>query len=182
MGNEFCTPQKIPRWIIKTYRWIWLACVSKNNYQISHYRKWVSCFTTVSLSFQQNIDFSGGKWALYRIIRDLGFRWWKSENNREVLIAKDDIRAARMAYLINIFCYRCEGPPIIHSYGTYIHLSHTKFHAWGDVTNAGLLAPVSKGQRVIILNVGSENIFISKVLSMSIGNKFWRVSWQNEFW
>jgi hypothetical protein len=35
--------------------------------------------------------------ALWKIIRDLGFRWRKSENNRKVLIEKDDIRAARFA-------------------------------------------------------------------------------------
>jgi hypothetical protein len=54
--------------------------------------------------------------ALWKIIRDLGFR------------------------------YKNEGRPIIYMDETYIHSSHTKDRAWSDGKNAGLLALVSKGQ------------------------------------
>jgi hypothetical protein len=95
---------------------------------------------------KKKINFSGRKWALWKIIRDLGFRWRKSENNRKVLIEKDDIRAERLAYLRNISHYRNEGRPIIYTDKMYIHSSHTKDHASSDGKNAGLLASVSKGQ------------------------------------
>jgi hypothetical protein len=49
---------------------------------------------------------------------------------------------------------------------TYIYSSHTKDRAWSDGKNAGLLAPVSKGQRVIIVHTGSENGFIPNALLM----------------
>jgi ketopantoate reductase len=48
----------------------------------------------------------------------------------------------------------------------YIHSSHTKAHAWSDGNSAGRLAPVSKGQRVIIVHAGSENGFIPNALLM----------------
>jgi hypothetical protein len=48
-------------------------------------------------ALKKKINFSGGKLALWKIIRDLGSRWRKSENNRKVLIEKDAIRAARLA-------------------------------------------------------------------------------------
>jgi hypothetical protein len=97
-------------------------------------------------ALKKEINFSGRKWALWKIIRDLGFRWRKSKNNRKVFIEKDDIRAASLAYLRNISRFRNEGRPIIYTDETYIHSSHTKDHAWSDDKNAGLLAPISKGQ------------------------------------
>jgi hypothetical protein len=61
------------------------------------------------------INFIGMKRVLWKIIRDLGFRWKKSENDKDDLIEKDEISAARLAYLINISCYRNEGHPIIYT-------------------------------------------------------------------
>jgi hypothetical protein len=109
---------------------------------------------------KKKIKFSGGTWALWKIIIDLSFRWRKSESNRKVIIEKDDIRAARWVYLRSIRRYRNEERPIIYTDETYIHSSHTKEHAWGDCTNAGHLGPVQKGQRVVILHADSENGFI----------------------
>jgi hypothetical protein len=50
------------------------------------------------------INFIGMKRVLWKIIRDLGLRWKKSENDKDDLIEKDEISAARLAYLINISC------------------------------------------------------------------------------
>jgi hypothetical protein len=35
----------------------------------------VSYFKTVVISTPENINFIDGKWAVSKIIRDLGFRW-----------------------------------------------------------------------------------------------------------
>jgi hypothetical protein len=48
----------------------------------------------------------------------------------------------------------------------YIHSSQTKDHAWSDGKNKALLAPISEGQRVIIIHVGSEKGFILNALLM----------------
>jgi hypothetical protein len=90
----------------------------------------------------------------------------RAPSNRKVLIENDAIRAARLAYLINTSTYRNEGRPTTYTDETYIHFSHTKEHGWGDDSNAGLLAPFSRGQRVIILHAGSETEFIPNDLLM----------------
>jgi hypothetical protein len=37
---------------------------------------------------------------------------------------------------------------------------------WGNGVNAGLLAPISKGQQITILHAGSETALIPHVLNM----------------
>jgi hypothetical protein len=59
--------------------------------------------------FKKKINISGGKWAVWKIIRDLGLRWRKLESERHVVIQKDEIRAARPAYLSDLSRYRHEG-------------------------------------------------------------------------
>jgi hypothetical protein len=126
----------------------------------------VSSFTVVVTCTQEKINFRDGKWALWKIIRDFGFRWRRSENNRKVLTEKNDIRAARLAYLRNVSRYKNKGRSIIYTGGRCIHYSHTKDHARSDGRNAGLLALVCKGQRAIIAHAGSENGFIRNALLM----------------
>jgi hypothetical protein len=55
-----------------------------------------SCSLATDIRTCYNTNFSGGKWALWKIITDLVFRWSKSESNRKVLIEKAYIRAARL--------------------------------------------------------------------------------------
>jgi hypothetical protein len=98
--------------------------------------------------------------ALWRIIRDVGFMWRKSENSKEGLIEKDGIRAAILAYLRNVSRYRSEGSLTIYTDGTCIHSSHTKARAWSDGTNAGLIAPVSKD------NESSSYMLAAKMASL----------------
>jgi hypothetical protein len=88
---------------------------------------------------------------------------------------KDVIHAARLVYLKNINCYRNEHL-IIYTYEMYVHSSHTKEHAWGHGTNAGSLARVSKGQRVIIVYADSENGFTpNALLTFKSGAKYCQV-------
>jgi hypothetical protein len=73
----------------------------------------VSYFKSVVRSTPEKINFSDGKWDVSKIIRDSGFSWREWVSNRKVLIEKDDIRAARLAYFIHIRRYRNDGcPPI----------------------------------------------------------------------
>ena len=43
---------------------------------------------------------------------------------------------------------------------TYIHSLHTHQKGWSDQSDKGLLKPISKGHRIIILNAGGENGFV----------------------
>jgi hypothetical protein len=54
---------------------------------------------------------------------------------------------------------------------TYIHSSHTGPKHWSSNCASGLLAPISKGKRLIILHEGSRRGFIPKALVISKFNQ-----------
>jgi hypothetical protein len=60
-----------------------------------------------------------------------------------------------MNYLRAIRKYRQEGMPIIYVDETYLHNSHTTPYEWADDSTAGVKAPMSKGQRLIIVHGGN---------------------------
>lgn len=45
---------------------------------------------------KRDLDFKGGKTSLKKILKKLGFKWCKTENNRKLLIEKSDIRFKRI--------------------------------------------------------------------------------------
>jgi hypothetical protein len=113
---------------------------------------------------RDKINFRGSEWALRVIVRGLGFRWRTAQNNRKILIEKEEIRARRLFYIRAIKRYRDEERPIIYVDETYIHSTHTRKEAWTDDSSAGLLAPVSKGNRAIIVHAGGELGFVPNAL------------------
>ncbi|CAH1997743.1 unnamed protein product [Acanthoscelides obtectus] len=105
-------------------------------------------------------------------MRDMGFRWRKTKNNRKILMEKPYIQALRRSFLRNIKHYREENRPIIYMDETYIHSSHTHAKNWGDNTIEGFHKPVSKGPRLIIVHAGGEMGFINNAcLQFKSGTK-----------
>jgi transposase len=73
---------------------------------------------------------------------------------------KHDIRHLRVAFLRKMRAYREEKRPIIYMDETYLHSSHTHQKGWSDNSNEGLRKPISKGNRLIIINAGGEIGFV----------------------
>ena len=86
-----------------------------------------------------------------------------------------DVVAARHRYLRQIKKYREEGWQIVYVDETWINANHTKSKRWIDTQHEDqtrkLNPPSGKGQRLIILNAGSDNegfipdvevVFVSK--------------------
>lgn len=109
---------------------------------------------------REKIGFRGGIWSLRQVLKELKFKWRKSQDNRKVLIEKHEIREQRVRFIRNIKQYRREGRPIVYTDETYIHASHTKPHSWSDDSKSGLLKPISKGQYAIIVHAGNEKGFV----------------------
>lgn len=121
---------------------------------------------------KQDVNFQGAKTSLQAIVKNLGFKWRKTETNRKILIEKTDIRLKRILYLKAIKKYRHEGRPIVYTDESYAHSSHTKSKAWSDGSAKGLKCPISKGQRIVMLHAGSEAGFVPNTLLMfKSGNK-----------
>ena len=85
-------------------------------------------------------------------------RWKKTSDNRKFIVERQDIRSVRVKYLRAIKAYREEGRPTVYTDETYIHSSHTSSYAWDDRLGAGLKAPISKGQRLIIVHAGNSTL------------------------
>jgi hypothetical protein len=86
---------------------------------------------------------------------NVSFRWKKTRDNRQVIVERYNIRALRMVYFRAIRKYRQKGRPIIYVDETYLHSSHTTPHERSDDSTAGVKAPTSKGQRLIIVHGGN---------------------------
>lgn len=93
-------------------------------------------------------------------IKFVVFRWRKTEDNRSILLEKQDIRYKRIKFLKAMIQYRAENWNIIYTDETYIHSSHTQSHRWSDQSGKELKKPISKGKRLVIVHAGGERGFI----------------------
>jgi hypothetical protein len=57
--------------------------------------------------------FSGSESSLRRVLKKLGFKWKRTQNNRMVLTERQDIPFQRMAFIRGIKQYRQEDRPMI---------------------------------------------------------------------
>jgi transposase len=113
---------------------------------------------------KESINFEGGISSLRKIVRRLGFRWRKTQNNKKLLIEKSHIRLKRTLYLSKLQEYRSHGRPIIYTDESYIHSSHTLPRSWSDETSEGCKVPISKGDMLVIVHACSEQGFIPEAL------------------
>lgn len=94
-------------------------------------------------------------------MKNMGFKWKATSDNRKALIESYDIRLKRIEYVRKVAQFRAEGRPIIYTDETYIHSSHTSKYDWVDEQNKCLKKPISKGQRLIVVHAGGESGFIN---------------------
>jgi transposase len=113
---------------------------------------------------QNDINYQGSEGSLRRIIKKLGFKWQRTENNKLMLVEVSNIRSNRIDYLQMVTQYRQEGRPIVYTDETFIVLSHTTTKIWSDGTAKGIKKPVSKAKRVAIFHAGSDAGLISNAL------------------
>jgi hypothetical protein len=58
-------------------------------------------------------------------VKELGFLWKKTRNNRVILIEKHDVRCMRVSNLTALNKYREEGRIIVYEDETYVHSKNT---------------------------------------------------------
>lgn len=159
------SPKKRKRTRTKTNIPEWEKMDIRN--MIYNFHKTEGCRVTLTQlqgKLSAEYDFSGKRTSLHTIIRELGFTWKKTKDNRRLLIEKSDIRALRLNYLDKIKYYRSQGRQIVYLDETYIHAGHTSSKSWTDNTSKGLLSTISKGNRLVIVHAGGEMGFIPNCL------------------
>lgn len=121
---------------------------------------------SIRKKLEDKINFTGSECSLRKILKSLGFKWKKTQNNRKVLVEKSEIRHKRIQYLKSIRRYREMKRPIVYVDESYILATHVSSKSWTDDSVKGLFAPVSRGERLIIVNAGGEMGFIPNALLM----------------
>lgn len=115
---------------------------------------------------KEKIDYKGSRESVRMILKNLGFRWKRVQNNRRILIENSDIREKRISYLLAMKKYREEKRPIVYMDESYVCTSHVSGKSWSDGSFNGLHTPISKGDRLIIVHAGGEEGFVPNALAM----------------
>ena len=111
--------------------------------------------------------------TLQRLFRKIGFRFRK-RSRRSLLIERNDLIEWRHRYLREIRQFRLEGRPIFYLDETWTFAGMSTPKAWLDTTittskqafmsglgHGALRDPSGKGERLIVLHVGSEHGFLN---------------------
>lgn len=112
------------------------------------------------------IGFQGCADTLKRILKDMGFRFMKTENNTRLLAEKSEVRLKRVEFIKQIQALRAAGKNIVYMEGSYVHTSHTKGKSCSVKDQKGDKQPITKGERIIIMHAGNEKGFIPGALML----------------
>ena len=117
------------------------------------------CISTVHLRF---------------VLKELGFCWRKTTDNRQIVTERADVTAARARFLRDIRKYRDKGFSVVYTDETWVNQNHCRGYTWlpvlhkcgmfsdkedgvlNDVTKLPNI-PSGKGQRLIILHAGNKD-------------------------
>lgn len=127
------------------------------------------CLPTINkihLKMQADMNFTGSKTSVRRILKKLGYKWKKTKTNKSILMESHDVSYKRFVFLTKISQYRAERRPIVYNDESYIDSSHVSKKGWSDNSNTGFAEPINKGSRLIMLHAGGEMGFIKDCLTM----------------
>ena len=110
------------------------------------------------------LDFHGGKSLLRKTVRQLGFRWKKSKSDRKVLVEKQSVVDQGLKYYARKKKLEQEGYNFVFIDESWIDTAYTAKFCWQSVTTDGVTAPVSIGQRLIVVHGGSKEGFVPGAL------------------
>lgn len=120
---------------------------------------------------QDPVNFEGGRTTLWKVVKQLGFRYKKVTSGRAILMNREDIVVARNEYLRKIEknrnCSPSKRRPEVYLDETWINQNECIGHCWtvGDGT-VGPKLKTGKGSRFIVLHAGGEQGFVQDALLM----------------
>ena len=115
-------------------------------------------------SFKDDIKFDRSVSLLRNIVKELDFKWKRSQGRRKVIIERYDIVDLRCRYLKEIRECREKNMNIVYIYETWIDTSYTAKYWWQSKDERGALLPISRGQRLIVLHSGGCKGFVPGAL------------------
>lgn len=115
-------------------------------------------------SLKESDIFDGSRFTLWKIIKNLGFKWRKI-NNRKFLMERNDVVNWRCNFLREM--REIDVKKIVYLDETWINAGHTVAKCWDDDTlQSSRKEPTGRGQRVIIIHAGTSAGFVPNCLKM----------------
>lgn len=140
-------------------------CAIRNKiHEMYTVRKEVPTLNKLLVELKNDIDFEGGRTTLWKILRQIGFKFSKCGSKRKLLMERHDIVIWRHKYIETLRKNRLEGRPVIFLDETYIHCTYSVSKCWQSDDEVGVLKNDSTGTRWIIVNAGGEMGFIPNAL------------------
>lgn len=109
---------------------------------------------------REKINFKWSEWALRRLLKDMGFKWRKCGSKRKLLIEKPEIVNWRFKYLREIRKIRDQNKKIFYLDETWIDSNLTFQKCWQSVDENGVLPDLNPSNRVIVVDIGSDDGFL----------------------
>lgn len=125
---------------------------------------YIPSLNDIFTSYKESIDADVSRWAVWKIIKSIGFQYKKTSTNRSYLLERSDIVARRNQYLYKIKDLRMSGKNIIYLDETWVNAHMTRDKMWLIDTESPVKVPAGKGSRLIIVHAGGECGFINNGL------------------
>ncbi|KAJ4444763.1 hypothetical protein ANN_06560 [Periplaneta americana] len=109
---------------------------------------------------KDKINFPWSHTTLLKVVKELGFKWKKSQNRRKIPIERPHIVTWRHNYLVCIKNLRQSGRQIFYLDETWIDSNITFGKCWQSEEEFGVQANVNSGNRLIVVHAGSLNGFL----------------------
>ncbi|XP_060855104.1 uncharacterized protein LOC132946628 [Metopolophium dirhodum] len=116
--------------------------------------------SNILAEYKKRTEYKGSETSMWRILKNLNFKYKKCNDGRRFLMERNDIVAMRVKFLRTIVNLRQNNDtrPVIYLDETWVNQNHTKGHIWQNEFNSeGLKVPTGKGSRLIICHAGSSS-------------------------
>lgn len=109
---------------------------------------------------KEKINFQWSEVSLRRVLKDMGFKWRKCCSKRKILVERPDIVNWRYKYLRQIKQFRESGKKIFYLDETWVDSNITFQKCWQSPDIHGVLPDINSKNRLIIVDIGSEDGFL----------------------
>lgn len=117
----------------------------------------------LSAALKDKLGYFGSETSILRLLKNLGFRYRRSNDGRKFLLERQDIVLARSRFLRKMYALKQEESPRERIYldETWVHQNHTQKYIWQHSDKSGgLKVPTGKGGRLIVCHAGGANGFV----------------------
>ena len=128
------------------------------------FRKQLPTLRALHQVMTDEVQFPGSIETLRKMIRQMGYRWQKTRDNRKVLLERPNIVALRQTFYQKKKEFEDRGLQFVYIDETWIDTAYTLKNCWQGDNTPGVLPPCNRGQRIIVVHAGSSNGFVPGAL------------------